>query len=106
MIAASGFILLGSVDSEEPQKSIARGKKLLTDTISLSLAPRAEYHYSENKDFVVDNCGGFEAILKNATIDNNPAHSKSKMSFDTGVVYADYFLIEAHNRLLRMSLAT
>lgn len=45
---------------------------------------------------------GFEAILRNSTTNwNEHAHMKYK---DHGLVYADYFLMEFGNKLLRMGL--
>jgi hypothetical protein len=45
---------------------------------------------------------GFDAILRNSTTNWNPdAHKKYK---DHGLVYADYFLLEFGNKLLRAGL--
>lgn len=45
---------------------------------------------------------GFDAILKNSTTNWNPdAHKKYK---DHGLVYADYYLLEFGNKLLRAGL--
>lgn len=40
----------------------------------------------------------------NGTIDNNPAKTHTAVSSNTGLVYGDYYLIEAQNRLLGMGL--
>lgn len=45
---------------------------------------------------------GFEAILRNATVNNNE-HSLRRYS-DHGLVYADYYLLEFGNKLCRMGL--
>ena len=45
---------------------------------------------------------GFDAILRNSTTNWNPdAHKKYK---DHGLVYADYYLLEFGNKLLRTGL--
>ena len=45
---------------------------------------------------------GFDAILRNSTTNWNPdAHKKYK---DHGLVYADYYLLEFGNKLLRAGL--
>jgi hypothetical protein len=41
----------------------------------------------------------FEAILRNATVSNNP--EGAQIVRDHGLVYADYYLIEFGTRLLR-----
>lgn len=43
---------------------------------------------------------GFESILMHATANNNP-NAGDGTSFDTGLVYGDFYLIEAGNRLLK-----
>lgn len=48
-------------------------------------------------------CGRFDAILRNATVANSPV-GKMRIA-DHGLIYADYFLIEFGNGLLRMGLA-
>ena len=45
----------------------------------------------------------FEAILRNATVTNNPMGLTQIR--DHGLVYADYYLIEFKTRILRMGLA-
>ncbi|KAL3455890.1 hypothetical protein BJX64DRAFT_271572, partial [Aspergillus heterothallicus] len=42
----------------------------------------------------------FEAILRNATVSNNPEGAQIQ---DHGLVYADYYLIQFGTRLLRES---
>ena len=44
---------------------------------------------------------GFESILMHGTANNNP-HAGDGTSYDTGLVYGDYYLLEAGNRLLEM----
>lgn len=45
---------------------------------------------------------GFESILMHATANNNPDAGDGR-SFDHGLVYGDFYLIEAGNRLLEIS---
>lgn len=40
----------------------------------------------------------------NGTINNNPANTLTASSNNTGLVYGDYYLIEAQNRLIRLGL--
>ena len=44
---------------------------------------------------------GFESILMHGTANNNP-NAGDGTSYDTGLVYGDYYLLEAGNRLLEM----
>jgi hypothetical protein len=44
---------------------------------------------------------GFESILMHGTANNNP-NAGDGTSYDTGLVYGDYYFIEAGNRLLEM----
>ena len=44
---------------------------------------------------------GFESILMHGTANNNP-HAGDGTSYDTGLVYGDFYLLEAGNRLLEM----
>lgn len=44
---------------------------------------------------------GFESILMHGTANNNPDAGEGT-SFDTGLVYGDFYLVEAGNRLLEM----
>ena len=44
---------------------------------------------------------GFESILMHGTANNNP-HAGDGTSYDTGLVYGDYYLLEAGNRLLEI----
>lgn len=43
-------------------------------------------------------------FVVNGTIDNNPAKTHTDASSNTGLVYGDYYLIEAQNRLIGMGL--
>ncbi|KAK5167032.1 uncharacterized protein LTR77_007761 [Saxophila tyrrhenica] len=45
---------------------------------------------------------GFESILMHGTANNNPNAGDGR-SYDTGLVYGDYYLIEASNRLLEIA---
>jgi hypothetical protein len=86
---------------------IEYGKLIIRDTLALSLA-------AETARVVDDEAGGlvgvdvvqgqrFDGILKNATVANNELGYQKL--YDHGLVYADYYLLEFGNRLLRMGLA-
>ncbi|KAH6689796.1 Six-hairpin glycosidase-like protein [Plectosphaerella plurivora] len=86
---------------------IEYGKLIIRDTLALSLA-------GERAQLVANSAGGltgadviqglrFDGILKNATVANNGMCCQRL--YDHGLVYADYFLLEFGNRLLRMGLA-
>lgn len=44
-----------------------------------------------------------DTVLRGATVNNNPDNKNP--SFETGLVYADYYLLEVGNRLLQLNLA-
>jgi hypothetical protein len=46
----------------------------------------------------------FDAILKHATVCFNAQSVETSRGSDTGLVYADYYLVEFGTRLLRMGL--
>ncbi|KAK9472189.1 Six-hairpin glycosidase [Dipodascopsis tothii] len=101
MAAANGFLIIYQATSDETY--LADALYLLSSAIKLSLSPRASFLTDKdgNTTDVVD-LGGFDTILKNATINNNPdAHRKLA---DTGLVYADYYFILAGNKLLELGV--
>ncbi|RDW62208.1 hypothetical protein BP6252_11641 [Coleophoma cylindrospora] len=113
MIAVNGFLILhqllvGEGRVDEAQELLHAAFEIMNQTLSLSLAP-------EHATFAVPTGGdaypivpeaedgmGFDAILRHATANNNEdAH---KRYADHGLVYADYYFLEAGNKLLRMGL--
>ncbi|KAF2161423.1 glycoside hydrolase family 88 protein [Zasmidium cellare ATCC 36951] len=91
----------------------AAAVKLLQDVLDLSLAGKITYssigpaNPNSTLGAVTDvstpaNTAlsrGFESILMHATANNNPNAGDGR-SYDTGLVYGDFYLIEAGNRLL------
>lgn len=106
-IVASGLLYMIETDPDnqyETEKYLAPAIKLLDDTITLSFGiPLATYTKTRNSPLVVESIG-FESLLRNGTIDNNPNKVKTARNANTGIVYAGYYLVEAQNRLLRLGL--
>ncbi|KIL89513.1 hypothetical protein FAVG1_07093 [Fusarium avenaceum] len=112
IIAANGMLVLsqalagiGSYDLSERYRSMAI--RIVKDTLDFSLAQeKSKIVSNEDGTFAVqdlDPSAHFEAILKNATANHNA--KDYKRYWDHGLVYADYYLIEFGNRLLKMGLA-
>jgi hypothetical protein len=112
IIAANGMIVLsqalagnGSHDLSERYRTMAI--RIVKDTLDFSLAQeKSKIMSNEDGTFEVqdlDPSAHFEAILKNATANHNA--KDYKRYWDHGLVYADYYLIEFGNRLLKMGLA-
>lgn len=116
-IAASGLLLLQDA-IDERQANCERDYResavqLLRDTINLGLAGSISYSDIDEQNPEADlgaatdvstpgntNISrGFEAILMHATANNNP-RAGDERSYDHGLVYGDYYLIKAGNRLL------
>ena len=110
VIAANGMLILS-------QALIASGKgdlgnryldaavRIVEDTLALCLSrKKASLRVSDGQVTVQDVQPGetFEAVLKNATANHNARDHKRY--WDHGLVYADFYLIEFGNRLLRMGL--
>lgn len=103
-IAASGMLLLGQLLNQNKassgKKYISFAQTLLQQSISQYLAsPIVSFASAKSYASVASN-SFFDAILTNATINNN---AKPPL-VDQGVVYADYYLLEAGNRMLKMGL--
>ncbi|KAF7190167.1 Unsaturated glucuronyl hydrolase [Pseudocercospora fuligena] len=118
-IAASGMLLLQEQIEKHPQ-AVSQGRnyrhaavKLLKDTVALSLAGEITF-VDINKEDPAASLGastdvstpantaeskGFEAILLHATANNNPQAGDGR-NYDSGLVYGDFYLIEAGNRLM------
>lgn len=112
--AANGMLAIAeafqrSGSYEVAAEYIEYGKLIVRDTMALSLAVERARVVANAED-LGDPAGAdvipgqrFDGILKNATVVNN-AMSYRRL-FDHGLVYADYFLLEFGNQLLRMGLA-
>lgn len=46
----------------------------------------------------------FDALLKHSTVNHNGASARLNKAADTGLVYADYYLLDFGTRLLEMSI--
>ncbi|KAL4982003.1 Six-hairpin glycosidase-like protein [Aspergillus falconensis] len=124
VIAANGMLLLsqalagiaalarygeGGSELELASRYRSFAMKIVTDTIEYSLSPeKATLQLGSGLEVVrvqvQDVIPGkrFDAILKNATANHN-SQDHDRYS-DHGLVYADYYLLEFGNQLLRMGL--
>lgn len=114
MIAVNGFLMLHQIliaesRAEEAKRFLDTAVRIMKETIELALSPaKAEFVApveGGNDQIVVKNGqegNHWDGILMHATANNNEdAH---KRYFDHGLVYADYYFLEAGNKLLRMGL--
>lgn len=121
MIAANGMLiihqaLVGAGRSVEATRFLNSVRCIAAHTVALSLAGKSAFQIpipnnpieAETYPVVVEVDGGgkegeaFDAILKNATANNN--EFSFKIYRDHGLVYADYYFLELGNKLLRMGL--
>lgn len=113
VIAANGMLLLSQSMTELGDEILAEryrsaAIRIVTDTLEFSLSTEkarfADHTGSLGKIQVEDVVTGqrFDAILKNATANHN-SNDHDRYS-DHGLVYADYYLLEFGNQLLRMGL--
>ncbi|KAJ5690492.1 hypothetical protein N7462_004884 [Penicillium macrosclerotiorum] len=113
VIAANGLLLLSQSlatlgDTALAERYQVISKRIVFDTIELSLSrERAHFiaaSHGANKPLVEDVVPGqrFDSILKNATANHNSQDHDRYC--DHGLVYADYYLLEFGNQLLRMNL--
>ena len=95
-IAASGLIYLASNDLGHPlsRHYISRAKDLVSTT--LAYARSAPVSYSKKRGLQIIDLG-HESILMHAT--PNLSHKPKQQVSNVGVVYADYYLVEALRRL-------
>lgn len=109
--AANGMLVIAQALTGRSQHHLASryieaAKLIIRDTLALSLAAeKQELIIGPDGEYVGVDVEGerrFDAILKNATAANNELGYMQ--IFDHGLVYADYYLIEFGNRLLRMGL--
>lgn len=118
VIAANGLLLLHQALASAGDRKLARryldiAIKIVRDTLSLSMA-RDKVRFEQGDDGEIkavqvpppENATEdelpFDAILMNATANFN--EYDRKRYWDHGLVYADYYLIEFGNRLLRLGL--
>ncbi|KAH8819894.1 Six-hairpin glycosidase-like protein [Xylogone sp. PMI_703] len=120
-IAAYGMLLLSEVLLVEQQVALAEGflvaainviEALLRDALAPEKARFVENNHPEGEPgketavlAVEDIDAGktFDAILKNGTANNNAGANRKY--WNHGLVYADYYLLQFGNQLLRMGLA-
>lgn len=112
MAAANGMLILFQAlvalgNHELGARYLGSALKIVEDTLAYSLASErvcvSMDEEGQARGVDVKNGMTFEAILKNATVSNNPlGYVKIK---DHGLVYADYYLLEFGNKLLRLGLA-
>ncbi|KFY50450.1 hypothetical protein V495_00250 [Pseudogymnoascus sp. VKM F-4514 (FW-929)] len=113
VIAANGMLLLSQSMTELGDEIMAEryrsaAIKIVADTLEFSLSTErarfADHMGSPGTIQVEDSVAGqrFDAILKNATANHN-SNDHDRYS-DHGLVYADYYLLEFGNQLLRMGL--
>ncbi|RDL31325.1 Uncharacterized protein BP5553_09534 [Venustampulla echinocandica] len=124
MIAANGLLilhqtLLGAGRADDAVRFLAAVRRIVADTLELSLATKSAFVVpiahptaeSGTYPTVIEVDDGrkegegvvvFDAILKNATANNN--EFSYKIYSDHGLVYADYYFLELGNKLLRMGL--
>nr|CEG04791.1 unnamed protein product [Fusarium clavum] len=112
IIAANGMLVLsqalaGSGSPELSERYRSTAIQIVKDTLEFSLAQEKSKVVlrSDGRGFEVQDSDPnlhFEAILKNATANHNA--KDYKRYWDHGLVYADYYLIEFGNRLLKMGL--
>ena len=115
LIAVNGMLILHQVLVLAPEQEgienglfLKKALRILRETVELSLDGEQVRFISdgEGKDGrakVVSEGGEvFEGVVRNATANWNPdAHKPYK---DHGLVYADYYFLEAGNKLLRLGL--
>lgn len=114
VIAANGMLALAQSmaavgDAELVERYRSMAMRIVTDTLECSLsAEKARlvvYESKGNTKFQIEDAKAgerFDSVLKNATANHN-SYDLDRYS-DHGLVYADYFLLEFGNQLLRYSL--
>ncbi|BCS29666.1 uncharacterized protein APUU_71236S [Aspergillus puulaauensis] len=113
VIAALGMLILsqdlGRLERHElSARYVEAALKIVQSTLDLALAQeKAQLDVATAETVVVkdiDTERRFDAILKHATVCFNSASFAENRASDTGLVYADYYLIEFGTQLLRMGL--
>lgn len=101
MIAANGLVLLHQILNNNSPYLVA-ALRIAKETIDLSLSSdTASFSIGVNGEVNVEP-GSWDAILMNATANNN--ENAVVRYADHGLVYADYYLLEFGNKLMRMGL--
>ncbi|CAM1501370.1 Fc.00g105320.m01.CDS01 [Cosmosporella sp. VM-42] len=114
VIAANGMLILSqdlaALGKQELSARYLEGAmRIVEDTLELALAKeKAQLIITASGDVGFEDAasGGerFDSILKHATVCYNAASFRKNKASDTGLVYADYYLIEFGTRLLRMGI--
>lgn len=105
VIAANGMLLLsqalGGSDENLARRFRETAMRIVSETVELSYS-RDEARFVDGQQ--VEDVAGqrFDAILRNATANHN-AKDLDRYS-DHGLVYADYYLLEFGNQLLKLGL--
>ena len=110
VVAANGMLVLaqalaGRGEADLSGRFLGLAVRIVEDTLDLCLAQeQAKLTVNGSTIDVGDVEPGktFESVLKHATANHNPR--ALRRLGDHGLVYADYYLIEFGNRLLRMGL--
>jgi hypothetical protein len=111
-IAANGMLVLSQALASLGQTSLSlrflkAALRIVEDTLSFALAPEKAIlvarQYGQVQAEDADFGRRFDGILKFGTANNN-AHAKKRYS-NHGLVYADYYIVEFGNKLLRMGLS-
>lgn len=110
IIAANGMLIMSQSLAGLGRDTEARRFRdmailIVKDTLDFSLAPERTRTVVTDEGISteeVESGARFDAILKNATANYNA--KDHKRYWDHGLVYADYYLIEFGNRLLKMGL--
>lgn len=110
VIAANGMLVLSQALSGLGRASEATRFRdmaitIVKDTLDFSLAPQKNETFVQGDEILTREAEAgsrFDAILRNATANYNA--KDHKRYWDHGLVYADYYLIEFGNKLLRMGL--
>jgi hypothetical protein len=113
MIAVNGLLLLHQIlisehRADEATEFLDVAVRIVRETLELALAPeKALFEVGDGGvalPVVKDGEEGkhFDGILMHATANNN--EDAYKRYWDHGLVYADYYFLEAGNKLMRMGL--
>ena len=110
IIAANGMLilaqaLLASGSHKQSSRYVNMATTIVEDTLDFCGSAKSHLVRAEDGTIVSEDVSKddhFDAILRNATANNN--ERSLKRYSDHGLVYGDYYLIEFGNRLLKMGL--